>query len=107
MAQENAGSSNLESVNAIYAQRVGNLNEADEKDREDIEALDEGFDHSESTPHEEQRFVANPDELRKEADSEEKFLPTEDVAKNVEPTDVEESAAKADKPAAKKAAAKK
>lgn len=73
MAQENAGTSNLESVNAVYAQRVGNLESADDQVREEQVAADDGFDHSDAPLVEEQRFVANPADLRKEVSSEEEF----------------------------------
>ncbi len=104
----------LESVNEVYAQRVANLAEADQKDRDDIDALDEGFDHSESVPAEEAKFVANPDDLRKEVDSEDKFSETlEDNPVDVEvgsttvtePADPEKPVAK--KTTSSKTAAKK
>ena len=76
MANETAGSDNLSSVNEIYKQRAGDLETADDQVRDEQAEADDGFDHSESTPHEEARFVANPADLRKEVDSEEKFSET-------------------------------
>jgi hypothetical protein len=73
MAPENTGTSSLESVNAIYAQRVDNLVAAEDQVRDEQVEADDGFDHSESPMVEEQRFVDNPADLRKEVSSEEEF----------------------------------
>jgi hypothetical protein len=73
MARSTTPKSSLESVNEAYAARVGNLEKADDKDREEAEKAEEGFEHTETALTEEAKFVANPDALRKEVDSEEKF----------------------------------
>ena len=72
MAQEKQ-QSRAEAVDAIYQQRVDALKAADDKDREDVEAREEGVEHADTPLPEEQRFVANPDDLRKDAASEEEF----------------------------------
>lgn len=64
--------SSLESVNEIYAARVGNLEAAEDKDRETAEEVTSTEEvHGELT--DEAKFVGNPDDLRKEVDSEEEF----------------------------------
>lgn len=72
MAQEKT-ESRAESINSIYQQRVDALTAAEDKDREDVEAREEGVEHPDTPLPEEQRFVANPDDLRKDAASEEEF----------------------------------
>lgn len=65
--------SSIQSVDEAYRQRVGNLDAAAEYDREAHEKAEEKYDHPETPLPEEQRFVGNPEDLRKEVDSEEKF----------------------------------
>lgn len=110
--------SRLESTNNAYAQRVKNLDEAAELSRDEQVEAEEGFEHTDTVPHEEMRFVSNPEDLRKDVDSEEKF--SEDLEDNpvevevgdttvTEPaTDTEDSKADtAKKTTAKKTASKK
>lgn len=73
MARSTTPKSSLESVNEAYKARVGNLEEAEEKDRKEAEKAEEGFEHTETALTDEAKFVANPDDLRKDVDSEEKF----------------------------------
>ena len=100
MAQDKPLSS-IESANEAYKNRAFQLDQGDELVREEQAKAEEGFEHPESPLVEEQRFVANPDELRKDVDSEEKFLPFEGAGDDVEKTDVEESAEEPAKPAPK------
>ena len=69
----------IESVNEIYQGRVDALNAASEKDTEEAaqREADSGLESVEQPLPEEARFVANPDNLRKDVDSEEKFAPDE------------------------------
>ena len=72
MARSSTPPSSLESVNEIYKARAGNLEAAEDKDREAAEEDTPTEEvHGELT--EEAKFVANPDDLRKEVDSEEEF----------------------------------
>jgi len=67
--------SSMESVNEIYQGRVDALEAADDKDREAAEqaAADSGLESVEQELPDEAKFVGNPENLRKEVDSEEKF----------------------------------
>ena len=72
MARSSTLPSSLESVNEIYKARAGNLEASEDKDREAAEEVKPTEEvHGELT--EEAKFVANPDDLRKEVDSEEEF----------------------------------
>jgi hypothetical protein len=97
--------SSMESVNEIYQGRVDALAAANEKDREHAEQheADSDLESVEQPLSEEARFVANPDELRKEVDSEEKF--SEGLEDGEDTLETPEPATQ--KAPAKKAAAKK
>ena len=64
--------SSLECVNEIYAARARNLEAADDKDRETADEAKTTEEVHTGLP-DEAKFVGNPDDLRKEVDSEEKF----------------------------------
>jgi len=105
-AQEKAetqANERLAGVNRIYQGRVDNLAEADAQKQDQLDEAEDGFEHSETELVEEQRFVANPDNLRKDVDSEEKF--SEGLEDH--PIDVEVGGATVKDGATKKTAAKK
>ena len=87
--------SRTESISNAFNSRVKNLEAANELSREERKEAEKGFEHSETPLVEEQRFVGNPDELRKSVDSEEKF--TEGLS-----DEADDEAKQAKKAAAKK-----
>jgi hypothetical protein len=65
----------MESINEAYKTRVDGLTSAHadkNKEAEQVEK-DSGIESTDTPLVEEQRFVANPDELRKDASSEDEF----------------------------------
>lgn len=103
MSESKQPLSRAESVNAVYKQRVANLEASAEKDAADIEEAD-SLEHETHELNDEQKFVGGVD-VKKDAESEEDFLPTpaaeETVDESVEEP-VEEKPAPAKKTAAKK-----
>jgi len=65
--------SSLESVNEIYAARVGNLEAAEEAKATEAAEEAKATEEVHTGLPDEAKFVSNPDDLRKEVDSEEKF----------------------------------
>ena len=96
--------SSMESVNEIYQTRVDALTAADDKDREAAEEAekDSSLESVEQGLPDEAKFVANPDDLRKDVDSEAKFAEGQSDG-----SDDLETAAPAKATTTKKAAAKK
>ena len=100
--------SSIESVNEIYQGRVDNLAAAAEKDTAEREEA-EANSSLESVEHElpdEAKFVGNPEGLRKEVDSEEKFSKDLDDGDDTLEVPGGEAKAPAKKTAAKKTAGK-
>jgi len=100
--------SSIESTNAIYQQRVDALAAADDKDREAAEQAeaDSGLESVEQELPDEAKFVGNPENLRKEVDSEEKFAKDLDDGDDTLEVPGGEAKAPAKKTAAKKTAGK-
>ena len=96
--------SSMESVNEIYQGRVDALAAADEKDTDEREQSekDSSLETVEQPLPDEAKFVANPDDLRKDVDSEAKFAEGQSDG-----SDDLETAAPAKATTTKKAAAKK
>ena len=97
--------SSIESTNEIYQGRVDALNAANEKDVEAAEQAekDSSLESVEQDLPEEAKFVANPEHLRKEVDSEEKFAKDQsDGDDDLEATQVPAKATTTKKAAAKK-----
>ena len=96
--------SSIESVNEIYQGRVDNLAAAVEKHDEECAERDanSNLESVDSDLDESARFVANPDNLRKDVDSEEKFAEGQEDGE-----DTLETPAPAKATTTKKAAAKK
>ena len=65
--------SSLESVNEIYAARLGSLEAAEEAKETEASEEAKATEEVHTELPEEAKFVGNPDDLRKEVDSEEKF----------------------------------
>lgn len=92
-----------EAVNEIYKQRVANLEESEAKDAADREEADT-LEHEVHELNDEQKFVGGVN-VKKDAESEEDFLPTPSAEETVDETveePVEEKPAPAKKTAAKK-----
>ena len=100
--------SSIESVNEIYQGRVDNLAAAAEKHDEERAERDanSNLESVDSDLADESKFVGNPENLRKDVDSEEKF--SEDLTDGEDTLEVPggEAKAPAKKTAAKKTAGK-
>jgi hypothetical protein len=101
---EAQANSRLASTNEIYQERADNLAAASDKVNEEREQRDKdaNLESVEQDLPEEQRFVANPDNLRKDVDSEEKFSEDLEDGKDTLETPGGQTKAPAKKAAAKK-----
>lgn len=74
MSNSDKPQSRAESVNEIYKQRVTDLRESEAKDAAEREEAD-NLEHDLHELNDEQKFVAGVD-VKKDAESEEDFIPT-------------------------------